>query len=117
MALNCASTGWNATRIQAGFLVVDRLAAFFLLEQVSRDIGIGTEPDLIAFDRGDETARDIMVMLFMADAAVGADQLDAIAFNPVDGAEMHAVRTDHFHMFPNVFEPAHDLLLEAQLLP
>jgi hypothetical protein len=48
-----------------------------------------------------------MVMLFVADAAVGADQLDPIVFDPVDGADWRAVGSDHLHMFANVFEAAH----------
>ena len=48
-----------------------------------------------------------MVVLFMAHAAVGADQLDAIVLDPVDGADVDAVGADHFHMFANVFEAAH----------
>ena len=51
------------------------------------------------------------MMLFMANAAVGADQLDAVALDAVDGAEMHAVGADHFHMLANVFEAAHAHLL------
>jgi hypothetical protein len=48
-----------------------------------------------------------MMMLFMSHATVGADELDAIVLNPVDSPEMNAVRTDHFHMFANIFEAAH----------
>jgi hypothetical protein len=48
-----------------------------------------------------------MMMLLMPDAAVLARQLDSIALNMVDGAEMHTVRADYFHMFANVLEAAH----------
>ena len=53
--------------------VVDRLAALFLLEQVGDDIAVGAEANLVAFDFGNQAARDVMVMLVMAHAAVGAE--------------------------------------------
>ncbi len=43
----------------------------------------------------------------MANAAVGADQLDSVTLDAVDGAEMHAVGADHFHMLADIFEAAH----------
>jgi hypothetical protein len=46
-------------------------------------------------------------MLLVGDAAVRADQLDAVAFDPINGAEVRAICADHFHMFANVFEAAH----------
>lgn len=35
-------------------------------------------------------------------AAVGLGQLDPVALDLVDGAEMNAVGADHFHMFANL---------------
>jgi hypothetical protein len=32
-------------------------------------------------------------------AAIGFGELDAVAFNFIDRANMNAVRADHFHMF------------------
>ena len=46
-------------------------------------------------------------MLLVADAAVGADQLDAIVLDPVDGADVDAVGADHFHMLANILQTAH----------
>jgi hypothetical protein len=52
-----------------------------------------------------------MMVLLVAFAAVGADELDAIVFDAIDRAEMHAVGADHFHMLTDILEAAHDLLL------
>src|SRR6476619_5859598 len=96
---------------QAGCASADRVAANFLLEQAGGDVSIRAQPDLVTLDFRDEALRDVVVMLLMADAAVGADELDAIVLDTVDGAEMHAIGADHFHMLTNVLEAAHDLLL------
>ena len=40
-------------------------------------------------------------------AAVGLGELDTIAFDLIDGAEMDAVGADHFHMFFDVREVGH----------
>jgi hypothetical protein len=52
----------------------------------------------------------------MADAAVGADELDSVVFDFVDGADVDAICANHFHMFANVFKAAHgfSLLRSAQ---
>src|SRR5690242_16745073 len=52
-----------------------------------------------------------MMMLFVTDAAVGADQLDAVFLDAVDGSQVDTVRADHFHMLANILEAAHDRLL------
>ena len=44
----------------------------------------------------------------MTYAAVGADQLDAILFDAVDGAHVHAVCADDFHVLANILEAAHE---------
>src|SRR5256885_8151445 len=90
---------------------VDRVAALLLLEQIGDDVAARGQAHLVAFDLGDEAARDVMVMLLMADAADGADQLDAVVLDPVDGADMGSVGADHFHMFANVFEATHGFCL------
>src|SRR5437763_5396516 len=86
--------------------LTDWIAAFFLLEQVGDDVAARGQADLVALDLGHEAARDEMVMPFMSDAAVGADQLDAVVFDLVDGADVNAVGADHFHMLANVLEAA-----------
>src|SRR5206468_12106207 len=55
--------------------VADRLAALFLLEQVGDDIAARRQANLVALDLRDQAAGDVVVMLLMGDAAVGADQL------------------------------------------
>jgi hypothetical protein len=37
--------------------------------------------------------------LVLALAAIGFGKLDAIAFYPIDGADVNAVRADDFHVF------------------
>ena len=65
-----------------------------------RDIGIGAEPHLIALDIGHQAERDVMMMPLMAPlTAVLLGQLDAVARHMVDGADMHAIGADDFHMF------------------
>src|SRR5690348_14636300 len=80
---------------------VERLSALFLLEQVGDDVAARGQANLVALDLGNQALGDEMVMLLMADTAVGPDELDAIVFDPVDGADMRAVRADHFHMLAN----------------
>jgi hypothetical protein len=58
-----------------------------------------------------------VVMLFVTDAAVEPDQLDPIAFDPIDSADVRAVGADHFHMLANVFEAAHGLQASFALSP
>jgi len=65
------------------------------------------QANCIAFDFGNQAARDVMVMRFMSDAAVGAGQLDPVALDMVDGANRHAVGADDFHMLTNFVECGH----------
>src|SRR6185437_9422170 len=74
-------------------------------------IAASAQADLVALDVGDETARDEMVMFLVPDAAVGADQLDPVLLDAVDGADVNAVGADHFHMLADILEAAHGLLL------
>jgi hypothetical protein len=53
-----------------------------------------------------------MVMAFVAAAfesraAVGLGQLDSVAIDLIDGADMDAVGADHFHMFADLAEVGH----------
>src|SRR5690348_3908959 len=88
---------------------VERLAAFFLLEEVRDDIAASRQADLVALDLGDQAAGDEVMMLLMPHAAVGTDQLDPVVLDPIDGADVDAVRADHFHMLANLFEAAHGI--------
>ena len=64
-----------------------------------RDVTVRGETNLVAFDGGHETAVDIVMMAFVPTlATVSPGQFDAILFDPVDGADMDAVRANHFHM-------------------
>ena len=98
-------------RIKPLVSFVERVPALLLLEQVGHDIAARRQPHLIALDLGNEALRDEMMVLLVTDAAVGADQLDAVVLDAVDGAEMHAVGADDFHMLANVFKAAHGVQL------
>jgi hypothetical protein len=108
--LECNSISRLQRRIGS---LANRLAALFLFEQVGDDVPIRGEANLVALDLGNEAARDVMMLVLVGDSAVRANQLDPIAFDPIDGPEMDPVRTDDFHMFANVFEAAHNLLLSG----
>jgi len=86
---------------------VERLPRFFLLEQVGDDIAAGSQADLVPLDFGNQSLWDEMMVLLVAFAAVGPDELDAIVFDSVDRADVSAIGADYFHMFANVFEAAH----------
>jgi hypothetical protein len=65
-----------------------------------RHVRVGREPNLVAFDVGDEAFVDEVVMaLVAAFAAVLLRQLDAAAFDLVDRADMDAIDPDDFHKF------------------
>src|SRR6516165_5988155 len=73
-------------------------ALLFLLHH-HRNSRVGGEADLVAFDVCDESLVDVVVMALVAAlAAVLLGQLDAVAFDAVDGADVNAVGPDHFHM-------------------
>ena len=57
------------------------------------------QPNLLAFDIGDQPQVDeMMVSLVPAFAAVGLDQLDPTIFNAINGSNVDAVRANYFHM-------------------
>jgi hypothetical protein len=94
-----------------GRRLVERLPAFFLLEQVGDDVSASGETDPVALDLRYKPSRHEVMMLFMANSAVGADQLDSVPFDAINGAKVDAVGADHFHMLTYVLEAAHNLLL------
>src|SRR4051794_28059702 len=58
------------------------------------------EPDLIAFHLGDEAAINEVVMPLVASfAAIFFGELDAVALNLIDCADMGSVRSNNFHVF------------------
>src|SRR5262249_6486803 len=64
------------------------------------------ETNLVAFHIGPEAVVDVVIMASVPTlATVSLGQFDAILFDPVDGADMDAVRANHFHM---LFDTAHD---------
>src|ERR1700716_2726970 len=76
-----------------------------LLLHRHRNVAVRRQTDLVAFHVGHETAVDVMVVAFVLPlATVSLGQLDAVVFDPIDGAEMHTVRADDFHM---LFDAAH----------
>ena len=70
-----------------------------------RHVGVGRKADLAVLDIRNQPERDEVMMPFMAalalddlGARVRLGQLDAVAFDLVDGADMDAVRTDDLHV-------------------
>ena len=55
-----------------------------------------------------QTAVDIVMMAFVPTlATVSLGQFDAVLFDPVDGADMDAVRANYFHMLLNAAHNGH----------
>jgi hypothetical protein len=78
---------------------VDGLPAFLFLEG-NRNFSIGGKAHSIAFDIGDQFEGDEVVMpLVTALPAVLLGQLDAVAFDVINCADMNAVGSDDFGMF------------------
>jgi hypothetical protein len=78
---------------------MDRASALFFFEGYS-DIGIGAQSHSIAFDICDQFQWYKVVMSLMAAfPAIAPRQLDAAAFNTVDCADRHAIRSDDFSVF------------------
>ena len=71
-----------------------------------RDVTIRGETNLVAFHVGHEAAVDVVMMASVPTlATVSLGQFDAVLFDPIDGADMDAVRANYFHM---LFDTAHD---------
>ena len=95
----------RASRTAAAASGSERLAVLFLFEG-DRDGRIGRQADLVTLDLGDETDGDEVVMVGMeafldaldVGTAVLLGQLDTVALDLVDGADMDAVRADDFCM-------------------
>jgi len=63
----------------------------------------GGQPHLVAFHLRDQALVDeVMVALVATLPAVLLSQLDAVAFDLVDGANVNAVRADNFHVLFDV---------------
>src|ERR1043166_2317807 len=87
----------SATRASSGLA---RWRSGLLLHR-DRDVAVGGEADLVALHAGDEAQVDVvMVALVAALPAVLAGQLDALALDAVDGADMEAGRADDPPVFP-----------------
>src|SRR6188474_1067269 len=70
------------------------------------DVAVRREANLVAFHIRHETAVDVVMMAFVPTlATVSLGQFDAVLFDPIDGADMDAVRANYFHM---LFDTAHD---------
>src|SRR3984893_11406516 len=71
----------------------------FLLFQGNRDRRIRGQAHFLSFDIRDQPQiYKMMVASVMSLAAVGLGEPDPAVFNAVDGPDMNAVRSDHFHM-------------------
>jgi hypothetical protein len=69
------------------------------------DLSGSREANLVAFHVRHETAVDVVVVAFVPTlATVSLGQFDAVIFDPIDGADMDAVRANYFHM---LFDAAH----------
>src|SRR6476646_7767325 len=80
-----------------------------LLLHRHRDVAVRRETNLVAFHVGHETAVDVVVMAFVPTlAAVSLSQFDAVLFDPIDGADMNAVRANYFHMLFNTAQSGHN---------
>ena len=83
------------------FVRVAALSFFFFHRH--RHVGVGGKPDFLAFDFGDQTQIDeMMVALVLAFAAVGFGQLDPLALDFVDSPDMGAIGADDFHLLFDV---------------
>jgi hypothetical protein len=78
-----------------------------------RDIAIGAEADAIVVDAFDEFEGDEVMMAFVAGAAVLLGQLDAVALDAIDRADMKAVGADNLGMFSDLCSINHRLSLFA----
>jgi hypothetical protein len=73
--------------------------AVFLLDGIR---AVDGELDPTAFDAGDILERNKMVVVLMAGIVFAARQLDAIALNAIDGADVTAIGADDFGIFLDV---------------
>ena len=58
-----------------------------------------TESLTTSFNGADKLAVDVVMMASVACRTVFLCQLDTVAFDPVDGADMSPIFTDDFHVF------------------
>jgi hypothetical protein len=78
--------------------------------------GIGAihrELDTPAFYAGHIVERNEMVMVLVARIVLAACELDAVAFNAIDSADMTAICADNLGMFLDVRYIEHDVLLST----
>jgi len=87
----------------------DRLSGLLFFEG-DRHRCICREADLLAFDIGNQTQIDKMIMAFMLPfTTVSLCEFDPAAFDAVNGTDMNPVRPDNVHMLLNAIV-AHSLL-------
>src|SRR3984957_1606719 len=76
---------------------------FLLFFQGDGDRTDGGEPHLVAFNAGHQATIDIVVMpLVRTFSTVLLGQLDPVAFDLIDGADVNAVGADDFHVLLDV---------------
>src|SRR6185312_447063 len=79
-----------------------------LLLHGHRDVTVRGETDLVAFHVGHEASVDIVMMAFVPTLpTVSLGQFDAVLFDPIDGADMDAIRANYFHMLLNAAHNGH----------
>ena len=89
----------NAGRLQMA--IFERL--FLLFFQGNGDRADGGEPHLVAFNPCNQASLDIVVMaLVRSFSAVLFGQLDPVALDLVDGADVNAVGADDFHVLLDI---------------
>jgi hypothetical protein len=65
-------------------------------------VGVDGKLDDISFDSADKLSIDEVMMALVARGAVLPGQLDASAFDTINGADKSAVLADDFHVFPDI---------------
>src|SRR6476660_10515114 len=71
-------------------------------------VAVRRETNFVSFHVGHETTVDVVVMAFvptLTTASLG--QFDAVLFDPIDGADVNAVRANYFHMLSNTAHSGH----------
>src|SRR3954466_421649 len=108
-SMPCARTGWSDLPPSDG------LSRLLFLE-CHRHSRIRGQADLLSLDVSNQPEVDeVRVALVLAFAAVTLRQSDATVGDTVDGADVHTVRTDDFHV-PGDFVRGHLTLLVMSLI-
>jgi hypothetical protein len=69
----------------------------FLFERYG-DVGIGRQANLLSFNPGHKTNLDVVMVPFVSAFALLLFELDPVALDAIDHADMNAVGADDFHI-------------------